>query len=49
MMWKGLCEDKGIVWHQNKDYVGGATIWASNWLYNSLGSKLRNRVAELRR
>ena len=24
---------KEYVWHQNKDYVGGATCWSSNWVY----------------
>ena len=27
-------ETKEFVWHQNKYYVGGATFWSSNWLYN---------------
>ena len=31
--WKGLCENKGYFWCQNKDYVGGATRWSSNSLY----------------
>ena len=31
--WKDLCKDKGICL-ANKDYVGGATCWSSNSLFN---------------
>ena len=30
--WKDLCENKGYVWRQNKDYEGGAACWSSNSL-----------------
>ena len=28
--------NKEYIWRQNKDHVGGATCWSSNWLYKEL-------------
>ena len=29
---EAFCETKEYLWRENKDYVGGATCWSSNWL-----------------